>query len=124
MKKWKQILGVALLIILGGVGGSIVTKAYFMRWFLVMGNSPQARTDFIMGRISKELKLRQDQETKIEGIVRQLEEERQGRKRQDFAMMMDEIKKELDSDQQKELEAFKKKYEKRKKKIGEDYLRQ
>ena len=53
MKKWKQILGVALLILLGGLGGSIVTRAYLVRWHLVMGSSPQARTDYVTRRLSK-----------------------------------------------------------------------
>ena len=115
MKKWKQIVGVALLIILGGLGGSIVTKAYFMRWYLVTRSSPQARTDFVMERISKNLNLTQDQEAKVQEIIRQVEEEFQGKKRQDIERMMDEIKKVLDSDQQKKLEALRKKSEKRKK---------
>jgi hypothetical protein len=123
MNRWKIILGVGLLLILGGLGGSIVTKAYFMRWYLVMGSSPQARTDFIMERISKGLRLTPDQETKIEEIIKQLEGEWQVRKRQEIEGMLDQIKKELNVDQQKKLEAYKKRSEKRRKKMEENYLR-
>jgi cell shape-determining protein MreC len=122
MKKWKQIVGVALLIILGGLGGSITTKAYLMRWFHLIGSSPQARTDFLMEKMAR-LNLTQDQEEKVQEIIKQVEEELQKRKRQDIETMMDEIKKVLDSDQQKKLETFMKKFEKRRKKIEEDYLR-
>jgi Spy/CpxP family protein refolding chaperone len=123
MKRWKQILGVALLIVLGALAGSIATKAYLMRWFHVMGSSPQARTDFLMEKMAKELTLTQDQEGKIHGIVRQAEEELQIWKQQNIEKMMGEIKKELNSDQLKKLEAFRKAFQKRKKKMEEDYLR-
>jgi hypothetical protein len=124
MKKWKQILGVALLIILGGLGGSIVTKAYLVRWHLLMGSSSQARTDYIMRRLPKELSLREDQKTKIEAIVRQLEEEGQKRKRENIERMMKGISGELDGEQQKKLEVLKKRSEMRKKRLEKSYLRQ
>jgi len=123
MKKWKQILGVALLILLGGLGGSLVTKAYLVRWHLLMGSSPQARTDYVMGRLSKELNLRDDQKTKIQAIVRQLEEEGQKRKRENIERMMKEISAELDGDQQKKLEVLKKRSDKWKKKLEKGYLK-
>lgn len=124
MKKWKQSVGVVLLILLGGLGGSIVTKAYLVRWHLVMGSSSQARTDYIMGRLSKELSLREDQKTRIEAIVKQLEEEGQRRKRENIERMMKEISGELDGDQQKKLEILKKRSERRKKRLEKSYLRQ
>jgi hypothetical protein len=123
MKRWKQVLGVTLLIVLGALTGSIATKIYLMRWFHVMGSSPQARTDFFTKRMVRELNLTRDQENKIHGIVRQVEDAFQIRKRQDTEKMMDEIKGELDSDQMKKLEAFRKAYQKRKKELEENYLR-
>lgn len=124
MKKWKQILGIVLLILLGGLGGSVVTKSYLIRWHLLMGSSPQARTDYIMGRLPKELSLREDQKTKIEAIVKQLEEEGQKRKRENIERMMKEISGELDGEQQKKLEVLKKRSEMRKKRLEKSYLRQ
>jgi len=124
MSKWKQILGVALLILLGGLAGSLVTKAYLVRWHLLMGSSPHARTDYVMRRLSRDLNLRDDQKTKIEAIVKQLEEEGEKRKREDIERMMKEINAEIDGDQQKKLEFLKKRAEKRKRKLEESYLRQ
>ena len=123
MRRWKQILGVALLIVLGALAGSIATKTYLMHWFRVMGSSPQARADFLTKRMSKELNQTQDQENKIHGIVRQVEEDLQIKKRQDTEKMMDEIKGELDSDQVKKLEAFRKAYQKQRKELEKNYLR-
>jgi Spy/CpxP family protein refolding chaperone len=123
MKRWKQILGVALLIVLGALAGSIATKTYLMRWFHVMGSSPQARADFLTKRMARELTLTQDQKDKIHGIVRQVEEGIQIKKRQDTERMVDEIKGELDNDQVKKLEAFRKAYQKRRKELEDNYLR-
>ncbi len=123
MKKWKYILGVVLLILLGGLGGSIVTRAYLVRWHLVMGSSPRARTDYVMARFSRDLRLREDQKTKIDAIVKQLEEEGQKRKQESIEKMMEEISRELDGEQQKQLEVLKKKSERRRKRLEESYLR-
>ena len=123
MKKWKQILGVALLVFLGGLGGSLVTRSCLVRWRLVMESSPQARTDYVTGRLSRDLDLREDQRTKIETIVRQLEEEGQERKRENIEKMMKEIGGELDSEQKKKLEVLKRRAELRRKRLEESYLR-
>jgi hypothetical protein len=123
MKRWKRIVGVVLLIVLGGLGGSIATKAYMMRWFLLIGNSPQARTDFLMVKMKKELGLRPDQEGKIRDIIKQEEEAYQKKKRENIERTMEEVKKELDAEQQKKIAAWKVRYEKRTERIEGKYLR-
>jgi hypothetical protein len=123
MKRWKRIVGVVLLIVLGALGGSIATKAYMMRWFLLIGNSPQARTDFLMVKMKKELGLRPDQEGKIRDIIKQEEEAYQKKKRENIERTMEEVKKELDAEQQKKMEAWKVRYEKRTERIEGKYRR-
>jgi Spy/CpxP family protein refolding chaperone len=123
MNKWKMILGVMLLLVLGAVMGSIATEVYFKRWFLFMGGSPKARAEFIMKKISKDLKLTQEQNIKIGGIVEQSEHELQKIKRLERKRMLDEIKMELNNDQQRELESFKKESEKRRQRVEDKDLR-
>ena len=112
MSKWKYILSVALLVILGAMVGSLATQAYFKRWFRVMGASPQTRTEYIMEIISRDLKLSPQQENRIREIVERSERGRQKMKALQKKKMADEIKMELNSDQQQEWESLRKKAEK------------
>jgi Spy/CpxP family protein refolding chaperone len=123
MNKGKMILGVVLLLVLGAVMGSIATEVYFTRWFLFMGGSPKARAEFIMKKISKDLKLTQAQNIKIGSIVEQSEHELQKIKRLERKRMLEEIKMELNNDQQRELESFKKESEKRRQRVEDKDLR-
>ncbi len=124
MNKWELILSVTFLIILGAVVGSVATESYFKRWFLIMGVSPNARAEYIMKRISKDLNLSQDQEKRISEIVERSEQELQKIKQLERKRVVDRIKMELNSDQQKELESLKGKAEKRRQQIKESYPRQ
>ena len=126
MKRWKQIVGVALLILLGALGGSLATKAYMkaymVRWFLLIGNNPQARTDFLMDKMKKDLGLTGDQEAKIRSILIQEEEAYQKRRRENIERTMNEIKTELDTDQRRKIDAWKERFEKKMERIEKKYL--
>lgn len=122
MKRWKLVSGLLLVFVLGILAGSFGTRVYLKDRFEHLRKDPKARQDFIMRKLSKELELTQDQKTKIEKIVEQV-----GAKRREFFLknrpeikrIMDEgflqIKKELNNDQQKKLDALRKEFEKRRK---------
>jgi hypothetical protein len=112
MKKGKLIAGVILLLLLGMVVGSLITRAYFKRWFVRITVSPQARTEYIMDKMSTNLNLSPDQRRKIGEIVRELEEERQKARRRDRQKMMEQIKMELNAEQQQDLESVIQKFAK------------
>jgi Spy/CpxP family protein refolding chaperone len=122
MKRWKLVSGLLLVFVLGILAGSFGTRIYLKDRFEHLRKDPKARQAFIMRKLSKELELTQDQKTKIEKIVEQV-----GAKRREFFLknrpeikrIMDEgflqIKKELNNDQQKKLDALRKEFEKRRK---------
>lgn len=122
MKRWKLVSGLLLVFVLGILAGSFGTRVYLKDRFEHLRKDPKARQAFIMRKLSKELELTQDQKTKIEKIVEQV-----GAKRREFFLknrpeikrIMDEgflqIKKELNNDQQKKLDALRKEFEKRRK---------
>ncbi|MDH3898731.1 MAG: hypothetical protein OEV18_15235, partial [Deltaproteobacteria bacterium] len=83
---------------------------------------PKARQAFIMRKLSKELELTPDQKIKVEKIVEQMGEKRREfflKNRPEIKKIMDEgfaqIRKELNSDQQKKLDVLREEFEKRRK---------
>ena len=122
MKRWKLVSGLLLVFVLGILAGAFGTRIYLKDRFAHLRKDPKARQAFIMGKLSKELELTQDQKIKVEKIVEQV-----GAKRREFFLknrpeikkIMDEgfaqIKKELDNDQQKKLDVLRAEFEKRRK---------
>lgn len=122
MKRWKLVSGLLLVFVLGILAGSFGTRVYLKDRFEHLRKDPKARQAFIMRKLSKELELTQDQKTKIEKIVEQVGEKRRQfflKNRPEIKRIMDEgflqIKKELNNDQQKKLDALRKEFEKRRK---------
>ncbi len=122
MKRWKLVSGLLLVFVLGILAGSFGTRVYLKDRFAHLRKDPKARQAFIMRKLSKELELTQDQKTKIEKIVEQVGAKRRQfflKNRPEIKRIMDEgfsqIKKELNNDQQKKLDALRKEFEKRRK---------
>ena len=122
MKRWKLVLGLLLVFVLGILAGSLGTRVYFKDRFEHLRKDPKARQDFIMRKLSKELELTQDQKTKIEKIVEQVGVKRREfflKKRPEIKRIRDEgfaqIKKELNNDQQKKLDVLREEFERRRK---------
>jgi hypothetical protein len=109
MKRWKLIIGIALVFILGALAGSVSTGVYFKHRYPPRITDPKARKAFIMEKLSRELSLTQDQKAKIGEIVDFI------RRQVEIEKMVDRIRKELSSDQQKKYDALREKFEKRKK---------
>jgi hypothetical protein len=122
MKRWKLVSGLLLVFVLGILAGAFGTRIYLKDRFAHLRKDPKARQAFIMGKLSKELELTQDQKIKVEKIVEQV-----GAKRREFFLknrpeikkIMDEgflqIKKELNNDQQKKLDVLREEFKKRRK---------
>jgi hypothetical protein len=122
MKRWKLISGLLLVFVLGVLAGAFGTRIYLKDRFAQFRKDPKARQAFIMRKLSKELKLTQDQKIKVEEIVEQMGEKRREfflKNRPEIKKIMDEgfaqIKKELNNDQQKKLDVLREEFEKRRK---------
>ncbi|MGB6927974.1 MAG: hypothetical protein WBH05_02040 [Syntrophobacteria bacterium] len=122
MKRWKLISGLLLVFVLGVLAGSFGTRIYLKDRFEHLRKDPKARQAFIMRTLSKELELTPDQKIKVEKIVEQMGEKRREfflKNRPEIKKIMDEgfaqIRKELNSDQQKKLDVLREEFEKRRK---------
>jgi hypothetical protein len=119
MNTWKLVSGVALVFIVGALVGSIGTRFYLKHQYPPPMLDPASRTAFIMKRLSKELSLTENQKITVEKIVTQTGE----KLREHFLQTQPEtktiiddgfsqIKKELDDDQKKKLDALRETFEK------------
>ena len=120
MNTWKLVLGVALVFIVGALVGSLGTRFYLKHHYRSFMLEPRERTTFIMKRLSKELDLSQSQKIAVEKIVAQTEEKLRAhflQMRPEIEAIVDDgftqIRKELDDNQKKQLDALKEKFEKR-----------
>ena len=74
MKNWKAILGVIAVFLLGMIAGSLITFGVIRQMFQ-LGHGPQARTDFIVRKLSWELRLDAPQREQLRGIVQEGQQE-------------------------------------------------
>ena len=126
MNTWKLVSGVALVFIVGALVGSIGTRFYLKNHYRPLMLDPANRTAFVMKRLSKELGLSQDQKITVGKIVAQTGEKLHQhflRMRPEMEAIIEDgfsqIRKELDDDQKKKLDALREKFEKRRKARGE-----
>jgi hypothetical protein len=118
MNRWKLILGIALVFILGAVTGSISTGVYLKHRYPHRIADPNARKAFILEKLSKELNLTQDQKIKVGNIIGQTEEKRREcflKSQPEIEPLMDQMRKELNNEQQKQFDALREKFEGRRK---------
>ncbi len=126
MTRWKLIIGFVLVFILGALAGSIGTGFYLKHRYPPRITNPEARKAFILEKFSKELNLKQDQKIKIGEIIQQMEEKRREyflKNRSEIATLMDQMRKELNDDQQKKYDALREKFERGKKARAEGQFR-
>ena len=74
MKNWKAIVGVITVFLLGLIAGSLLTFGAIRQMFQ-LGHGPQARTDFIVRKLSWELWLDAQQREQLRGIVQEGQQE-------------------------------------------------
>ncbi|MCJ7594531.1 MAG: hypothetical protein MUO52_07170 [Desulfobacterales bacterium] len=120
MKKWRLITGVILVFILGLLVGSVGTQVYHRQWSERFKKAPEARRAIFMNRLTKELRLTEDQQRQVEVIIKEADEKRKAlfeKQRGTIRETIDEsfarMKQKLDPDQQQELEELRARFEKR-----------
>ena len=126
MTRWKLIIGIALVFILGALAGSAGTGYYFKHRYPPRITDPEARKAFIMEKLSKDLNLTQEQKGKIGEIVGQIAQTRRDyyiKGQVEVEKLVDQIRKELSSDQQKKYAALRERFEKGKKEREEGRFR-
>ena len=74
MKNWKAIVGVTFVFLLGAVAGSLITFGV-IRQMYQLGRGPQARTDFIVRKLTWDLWLDAQQRDQLRAIVQNGQQE-------------------------------------------------
>jgi hypothetical protein len=118
MTRWKLIIGIALVFILGALAGSVGVGYYFKHRYPPRITDSEARKAYILEKFSRELNLTQDQKNKIGVIIQQMEEKRHEnflKNRVEVEQSMVQIRGQLNEDQQKKFDAMREKFEKRRK---------
>ena len=110
MKGWKLTVGITLLLVAGGLVGSIGTQLYHKHWAERFRKEPAQRTAAILKHLTRELGLSATQQRKFEVMIREVEEKRREIFKKSHAEADDLInrsfermKEELDPGQQKRL---------------------
>jgi hypothetical protein len=122
MKTWKVVSGIALVFVVGILLGSFGTELLIRHRFPPPPPSregPKA-AEFLLGRLSKELSLTEDQKTRVKQILEQTDERLHQHFRQvelQLKTIIDdgfgEIRKELTDDQKMNLDRFRERMERR-----------
>ena len=114
MKKWKLIIGVALVFILGALAGSLGTQLYQRQWSERFWKDPAARRAVFLQRLTTKLRLTEPQQKEFKAIVEEVDRKLASLRRESRAevkKIIDEsftqMKEKLDPEQQKKLEEFK-----------------
>ena len=122
MKRWKVILGIALIFIAGFLAGWLGSMQYVKSRPHFHKHSTEDRTQSIMKRLDDRLDLNDEQWTKMESIVRKSQEEagnlfkEHGKKLHGLMERdMEEFKKILNPDQQQKLDELHQEFEQRRK---------
>jgi Spy/CpxP family protein refolding chaperone len=113
MDKGKIVLGIALVFILGALAGALGTGFYLKQKDPARITDSRARKASIMEKFSQELKLTEDQRTKIAEWIDQTEEKRREHTiqlRREIRNLMDRVRGELDQDQQAKFDTLREKY--------------
>jgi len=74
MKNWKAVVGIIAVFLLGVIGGGLVTLGV-IRHRVPFGRGPQAMTNFIVRRLSWDLRLDAQQREHLRGIVQESQQE-------------------------------------------------
>lgn len=127
MKRWKVILGIALIFIAGFLTGWLGSRYYGNTRPPFHRQSTQERTRSVMKRLDDKLDLTDAQWARMEVIVQRTQEEAgksfKEHRRMLHSLMerdMEEFKKILNPDQQQKLEELHRKFEERRKKRDKD----
>ena len=127
MKRWKGILGIALIFIAGNMAGWFGSMRYATHRPPFHRQRVEERTRSIMKRLDDRLDLTVEQRARVEAIVRHTQEEagrlfkEQGEKLHSLMERdMEAFKKILNPDQQQKLEKLHREFEERRKQRDKD----
>jgi len=119
MKKWKLIIGVAIVFAVGILVGSLGAGFYHKYRFDHIRKDPSTKKAFILKKLSKKLNLSEIQKNEFRNIIDQIEDrkvEHFQKSRSEFVKIMDQglsqMKRVLDPDQQKKLDEFTERFRK------------
>jgi hypothetical protein len=111
MKKWRLIIGVVVVFILGVLVGSLGTQLYQRQWSERFWKDPAERRALFLRKLTRELRLTEEQQKEFKVIIgdvdRNLEalhRERRAEVKKIFDEGFSRMKEKLDPDQQKKLE--------------------
>lgn len=76
MKRWKLIGGIGLVFVVGVLVGSIGSRFYH-NYLQQTWKDPAARTSFFLEKLSRELRLSEDQRKKIKPVIDELDRKRE-----------------------------------------------
>lgn len=121
MKKWRLIVGVILVFILGLLVGSLGTRFYHRDWWSEpFEKDSSARRSVFLKKLTKELSLTEGQQKEFKGIVEETDKKLEAfglERRSAIEAILDEsfsrMKEKLDPEQQKKLEELKARHEAR-----------
>ncbi len=108
MSKWKLISGIALILILGILIGSVST-GYYCKNYLDRVSHRGPGKAFILERLSKELRLTAEQKDKVSKIIDQIYDKRRSY-RLEVKKLMDEAREGLTPDQQKRFDDLRERF--------------
>jgi Spy/CpxP family protein refolding chaperone len=85
MKKWRLIVGVALVFTLGVMAGSVGTQYYQKNWAERFWKDPAARKALLLKRLTRELGLSDAQKQEFKAIIEDVDQKMEGRHRENRA---------------------------------------
>jgi len=123
MKRWKLIGGIALVFIVGALVGSAGGRFYHEYRLERKWKDSASRSAFFLEKLSRELRLSEDQRKKIKPVVDDLDRKREAvnaERRAEIREILNDgfsrMREWLDAEQQRKLEEMRAEYEERMKK--------
>ncbi|PKN30545.1 MAG: hypothetical protein CVU64_02735 [Deltaproteobacteria bacterium HGW-Deltaproteobacteria-21] len=123
MKRWKLIGGIGLMFILGVLVGSAGSRLYHEYYLERKWKDPAARTTFFLEKLSRDLRLSDDQQEKIKPVIDELDKKREAvnaKRRAEIKEILDDgfsrMKEGLDAEQQQKLDEMKARFDEQMKK--------
>jgi hypothetical protein len=120
MKRWRLIIGVVVVFILGVLVGSLGTQLFQRQWSERFWKDPAERRALFLRKLTKELRLTEEQQQEFKVIIGEVDknlEALHGERRAEVKKILDEgfsrMNEKLGPDQQKKLEELRAKREPR-----------
>jgi len=122
MRKWKLLVGVVLVFVLGVLVGSLGTGLYFKHHFVPYKRDPSAVRAFLLKRFSQELDLTENQKNEFKRLIDQVGDKLEDHFRKthsEIGKIIDQgssqMRKTLSPDQQKKFDELIEKFERHRK---------